>query len=218
MSQLYLFADEAGCLTFGENPNVSRYFILCSVTMRVCDVAAELMALRRQLQWAGESIGDCFHATDDRQSVRNAVFALLRRHDFRIQATIVEKARTHPRLRASGQMFYQRGWFWHLRHSVAATVDEETSMLVTAASFGTRKDRAMFHASIETALRQTLSGRAWRVDVCSAAADPCIQIADYCAWAIQRKWERGDIRSYELIADKIDHEHEVWRKHTTKYY
>jgi hypothetical protein len=88
MTQLYLFAGEAGCLAFGEKPSVSRYFILCSVTMPDC----------------------------------------------------------------------------------------------------------------------------------AAAADPGIQVADYCAWAIQRKWERGDARSYDLIADKIDHEHEVWRGHTTTYY
>jgi len=26
------------------------------------------------------------------------------------------------------------------------------------------------------------------------------KVADYCAWAIQRKWERDDLRSYELIS------------------
>jgi hypothetical protein len=27
-------------------------------------------------------------------------------------------------------------------------------------------------------------------------SDPCLQVADYCTWAIQRKWERGDERSH----------------------
>jgi hypothetical protein len=49
---------------------------------------------------------------------------------------------------------------------------------------------------------------------CPAAADPCVQIADYCAWAIQRKWERADERSYRLIAGKIDHEYDLWARGT----
>ncbi|HEV3094413.1 MAG TPA: hypothetical protein VGY30_07850 [Solirubrobacteraceae bacterium] len=31
----------------------------------------------------------------------------------------------------------------------------------------------------------------------------CLVIADYCTWAIQRRWERDDRRSHQLLADKI---------------
>jgi hypothetical protein len=34
-------------------------------------------------------------------------------------------------------------------------------------------------------------------------SEPCLVVADYCTWAIQRKWERDDQRSHELIAGKI---------------
>jgi hypothetical protein len=49
------------------------------------------------------------------------------------------------------------------------------------------------HYAIGTAL--------WR-----AAVEPCLQVADYCCWAVHRKWERNDKRSYELISDRIDSE------------
>ena len=49
-------------------------------------------------------------------------------------------------------------------------------------------------------------------------SDPCLQIADYCTWAIQRKWEGNDPRSHVLIADKIRSEFDVWQRGTTYYY
>lgn len=51
MQERYLFADEAGCFTFEKKQNVSRYFILCTITMETCDVAHDLHKLRRQLVW-----------------------------------------------------------------------------------------------------------------------------------------------------------------------
>ena len=51
-------------------------------------------------------------------------------------------------------------------------------------------------------------------------ADPCLQVADYCAWAIQRRWESGkqDIRSYDLIKDRITYEYDLFEKGTDHYY
>ena len=49
-------------------------------------------------------------------------------------------------------------------------------------------------------------------------ADPCLQIADYCCWAIQRKWESGDDRSYVLIKDKIQSDFNAFARGKTVYY
>lgn len=58
----------------------------------------------------------------------------------------------------------------------------------------------------------------YRVAFWPAETDPCLQVADYCTWALQRKWERGDERSYELIRAKIRSEYDVWKTGTTYYY
>lgn len=39
--------------------------------------------------------------------------------------------------------------------------------------------------------------------------EPCLVVADYCTWAIQRKWERNDARSQILLADKIASETKI---------
>lgn len=44
------------------------------------------------------------------------------------------------------------------------------------------------------------------------------QAADYCAWAIQRKWESGDSPSYDLIRPKLASEFDVFRVGGSIYY
>ncbi len=51
-------------------------------------------------------------------------------------------------------------------------------------------------------------------------ADPCLQVADYCAWAVQR-WEskdHWDVRSYDLIKDRITYEYELIKPGKKTYY
>jgi hypothetical protein len=77
MTRLYLFADEAGVFEFARRANVSRYFILCTVTMTSCAIGHVLLDLRRHLAWERAPLGECFHATTDKQVVRDTVFAEL---------------------------------------------------------------------------------------------------------------------------------------------
>ena len=81
--------------------------------------------------------------------------------------------------------------------------------MVMTASIGTKKERASFASAVKDAMRQTINAN-YRTDFCPASADPCLQVADYCAWALQRKWERNDLRSYNLIRDRITYEYDLW--------
>ena len=45
-----------------------------------------------------------------------------------------------------------------------------------------------------------------------------LQIADYCNWAIYRKWDRKDWRSYDLIKAAVKSEFDIFRTGTTDYY
>lgn len=217
MARLYIFADEAGDFEFSREQNVSRYFILCTVSMHSCGVASELLDLRRELAFEGLPLGDYFHCSADKQVVRDRVFEVICRHDFQIQATIMEKSKAQPRVRVDRPRFYQTGWFFHFRHGIAVPGNPVPDLLVTAATIGTRKERASFLAAIKDVMRQTVPGK-HTTSFCPAAADPCVQVADYCAWAIQRKWERNDPRSYDLIKDRITYEYELWRHGTKHYY
>jgi hypothetical protein len=134
----YVFVDEAGDFAF--TPGGSSYFILTSVTLDACTAGDELLALRRSLVWEGIEILDAFHATTDAQAVRDRVFALLRGHDFRIDANIFEKRLTPPDLRSEGAL-YERAWYLHMRHIAPQVAGRDDELLVVGASISTRARR-----------------------------------------------------------------------------
>jgi hypothetical protein len=221
MSRLYIFADEAGCMEFSRKPNVSRYFIATTVSLANCEIGDALSALRRELAWSGHELGDYFHAAYDKQSVRDAVYKLICGHDFKVQATILEKSKADPKIARSKPLFYQHAWFYHFRRIAKETVGDATELMVVTASMGTKKERTIFKGALEDVLKRTLSAVKYASNFCPAAADPCLSLADYCAWAIQRKWEspdQRDTRSYNLLKDRITDESDWWSDSTTQYY
>ncbi|MEX2167092.1 MAG: DUF3800 domain-containing protein [Methyloceanibacter sp.] len=220
MSRLFVFADEAGCFTFNREPNVSRYFILCTVVMDSCAVGTALLDLRRQLAWDGLELGEYFHATKDKQAVRDAVFAEIIKHPFTVQATIMEKSKAQPQVRETKPRFYQYGYFFHFKHGASSQLPHNCEALVTTASLGTRKEKVAFESAVDDVMRQTKRTRKWVADFRPCHADPCLQVADYCAWAIQRKWESPDKNqaSFELIRDRISYEYDLFRPGTKHYY
>jgi hypothetical protein len=219
MTNRYLFADESGDFTFTRAPNVSKYFILCTVTTSSLEVGAALHQLRHDLVWEKErGLGDYFHATSDTQAIRDRVFETALQHRWRVQATICEKAKARPQVRKTKARFYKYPWYYHLKHSLARHIKPTDRFLVTAASIGTKKERETFCNDLDDVMQQNLAPNCWAVDFRPARTDPCLQLADYCCWAISRKWERGDNRSFDLISDRITYEYELWKHSTTLYY
>lgn len=43
-------------------------------------------------------------------------------------------------------------------------------------------------------------------------------LADYCLWAVYRKWERGDDVNYSKIAGKVKTEFDLWAAGWKTYY
>ena len=218
MPDKFVFADEAGCFTFEKKQGASRFFVLCTVVMDNCNVAADLLALRRELAWNKAPLGDYFHASTDQQVIRDAVFAELAKHPFTVQATIMEKTKAEPQVRIDKPRFYKIGWFFHFKFGAALQVAKAQDVLITAASLGTKRERLSFQNPVADVMNQTVRGPSWATDFWPAGSDPCLQVADYCAWAIQRKWELGDTRSYDLIKNRITYEYDLWARGTTHYY
>jgi hypothetical protein len=214
----YVFADEAGNFDFSSKAGATRYFILATVTVDDCALGNEVLELRRLLAWRGLSLSEVIHATTDAQVVRDEVFGLLAGQNFRVDATILEKRKALPRLYADESYFYQMAWYLHFKFVAPRIVTPADRLLVTAASVGTRKKRADFHNAVRRVVRQVAPVAEHQVAFWPYASDPCLQAADYCTWAIQRKWEQSDDRSHVLIRDKIASEFDVWEIGKTFYY
>lgn len=218
MTRSYVFSDEAGCFNFSRGPNISRYFVVCTIALDSCDIGADLLDLRRQMVWEGMPVGNMFHATNDKQVIRDRVFSFINDYDFRIDATLLEKSKAAPQTRSTNERFYQYAWYYHFKHIAPHILRGKREILITAASIGTNKGQAVFTSAVNNVVQQNLRREQWATTFPPSATDPCLQIADYCTWAIQRKWEMNDHRSHDIIADKIHTEFDLWRTGTRHYY
>ena len=45
-----------------------------------------------------------------------------------------------------------------------------------------------------------------------------LQIADYCCWAVYRKWDRNEMKCYDTIKEAIRSEFDIFSKGNTYYY
>lgn len=218
-SRRHVFADEAGNFDFRRAQNVSNYFIICTVTMEDCARPAALLTeLKRQLAWEQLPLSDYFHCTTDAQAVRDRVFAAISECDFQVQATIMEKAKANPSTRDTPARFYRHGWLYHLRHGLREFIESADELHITAASVGTKKGQVAFTDAVRDVVKETVGETPARTSFWQCATDPCLQLADYCTWAVQRKWELKDTRSYDLIADRLTYEYDLFQRGKTLYY
>jgi hypothetical protein len=123
----------------------------------------------------------------------------------------MEKSKAYPRVRVSNDVFYKYGWYYHFSHAAKKIVKNADELLVTAASIGTKRGQGVFSTAVNDVLQQVLrSSHQHETNFCRSIADPCLQAADYCTWAVQKKWETGNTLSFDLIRDRIDHEVDMW--------
>lgn len=213
-----MFGDESGNFDFSRSPGASRYFILTTITTEDVTIEQDLLALRRQLQWEGHDLPGPFHATEDKQAVRDEVFNVLSGHSFRIDATILDKPKTRPEDRPTEEHFYELAWYLHFQHLAPAVLRDGDELLAVGASLGTKKKRTAMHSAVQGAIKRCSVGVEYRTAFWLASSDPCLQVADYCSWAIFRLWEQGDNRSRLLIQSKLATEFDAFHTHGTLYY
>lgn len=215
----YIYADETGNFDFSDQIGATRYFILTTVAVVDHAVESDLLALRRELAWNDEPLAVGFHATDNRRAVRSRVFTTLGKHSFRVDATILEKRKARPEIRRTRESFYGFAWYYHLTGLLPALSADNNELLIIAASNYNSMHRE-FHSAVNTVANAVALASIINSSVWSAASSPLLQVADYCAWAIQRKWETtpSDTSHYNLIRNKVASEFDLFQNGTATYY
>ena len=159
-----------------------------------------------------------FHATEDKQYVRDNVFAVLANLDFGFDVTLIEKREAQPQVRPDEPTLFKYAWFYHLKYLAPQAFLPGDEALIIAAELGTKRTRQAFRGAIEDVMTQCLPYRVkrtlafWRDE-----SDVALQAADYLTWAVMRFYERNDSRSYDLIKHKINAPYDLF-KIGTKYY
>ena len=217
--QLYLFLDEAGNLDF--SPNGTRYFLLGGITKeRPFRAYQELAELKYDLIEQGIGL-EYFHAAEDKQATRNRVFDIIRRHldGVRVDALLVEKSKTPPGLRVE-EKFYPH-MIGELLQTILAQhrLEDYAEVIVFTDRIPVQRKRGAVEKAVKQALAAILpAGTRYRVFHHDSKSNYDLQIADYCIWAVYRKWALGDARSYEMIAPVVKQEWNYYQAETATYY
>lgn len=216
---IYIFLDEAG--NFDFSPSGTPYFILGSLTKeRPFKAYQELTDLKYDLIEQGTDV-EHFHASEDRQEVRNNVFQIIAGNlqGCKVDATIIEKRKTAPSLHDSAK-FYPKMLGYHLRYILErVNWGGVAEVVVITDRIPVVKKRQAVEKAVKLTLADMLpKGAIYRVLHHDSKSNFDLQIADYCTWALHRKWTQGDERSYKLIHPAIRSEFDIFRSGTQQFY
>lgn len=198
---IYLFIDESGNLDFSENG--SRYFLLGVLSTRdPRPMAAALTDLRYELLAEGLEL-ECFHAAEDTHAVRSRVFALLTQvGGFEVDVLVADKRAMHPDLRDPAE-FYAYLAHVLIDAVVRRLLDFNELVIVVTDRIPLQSRRKAFEKAFKQGLREIMGDRVFWLVHHPSAADPGLQAADYCTWAVQRAWQRGDTRPFEHVRARV---------------
>jgi hypothetical protein len=224
MKTLYLFIDESGNLDF--SPSGTKYYLLNVLsTTHPFGIGSPLLKLRYELlpnYACGPQMedGGSFHASEDIQTVRNQVFSILTNtnHDLRIDSVIAQKNKTHPTLQKQEVEFYRTLGETALRYALSRVEWHGYDHVVMVfSSVFDRKKRGILKQAFKSLIKRH-AGVPFALYFHDSKFDLCNQAVDYFGWAVYRKWEIGDARSYELVKSLVQSEFQIFEKGKTEYY
>jgi hypothetical protein len=214
-----MFLDEGGNLDFSAKG--SRYFSLSCITIeRPFLLHTALDGYKYDLIEFGKNI-EYFHCADDNSFVRARVFQIIQQNlqAFRIDSLIVEKCKTGPALQET-MKFYPKMLGYLIRYVVKGyDLNKVDEIIVITDSIPVNKRRQAIEKAVKTTLAEMLPiDTEYRILHHASKSHYGLQIADYCNWAILRKWERGDAEHYETIKPSLQSEYNIFQSGTRKYY
>jgi hypothetical protein len=227
---LFIFLDESGNLDF--SPKGTRYWSLTAFcTFQPRGGKGAFFDLLYTLADEGKG-QECFHASEDKQDVRDRVFALINglQDSHEIHSVIAEKQKTNPvlyrRAAKSGKnktgkdesRFYGIVCKSLLKYAFQCPRFSSAKKIVVILSSIFTKEKHDFIRGTLIAELKSLTKASFHIYFHQTKSEFNCQIADYCGWAIWRKWESQDRRSYDLISNKIRNEFEIFAKGTKLYY
>ena len=216
---LYIFLDEGGNFDFSIGG--TKYFTITALSKeRPFEAYIPLCELKYDLIELGTVI-ESFHAAEDRQAVRNSVFDIIHQHlsGTRLDSLIVEKRKTGPDLQKE-ELFYP-GMIGHLLPYVIKGYDLSLfdKIIVFTDTIPVNRKRKAIEKAIKIILARKLPiNVTYEIFHHASKSNYDLQIVDYCNWAIYRKWERQDDRSYQVIRNVLKSEFDIFRTGTRYYY
>ena len=204
---VYAFLDESGNLDFSRKG--TRYFVMTSVSMkrpfRINDAVDNYIY---ECIENGIDI-EYFHCYSDSKRVRRVVYDLIAEHvgSIDIDCLIIKKSGVAAELQ-NGVRFYPAmlGRILNSTTQFASVAEDSPEIVIITDTVPINKERRAVEKTIQTTLARVLPKVRYRAFHHQSRSHYGLQIADYCSWAIFRKWEIGDSTWYDQIQSSIRQE------------
>jgi hypothetical protein len=219
LATIHIALDESGDFNF--NRNSSLYYVFTAAwTYDPTPLANSLTELRYSLLKQGKNIIS-FHACEDEQSTRNAVVDRLCAYDgWRFASVVVEKPKVNPAIRDPYEFYPKFASMLFLFIFRGCLQKGTTQVLVFTDSLPLQRNREPVEKAFKVVCRRELGRIPFQVYHHPRATNAWIQVADYCCWAVYRKWHHNDDRTYQRLRCRLKAEElEVFRRgDQTVYY
>jgi hypothetical protein len=201
LSTLHVHLDESGSPKFTAQS--SRYYVFATVwTYDPSPLALELTTLRFKLLREGHDISH-FHAQKDRQHHKQTIARALASHsNWTWAAAIIEMAKVFPAIRPP-HTFYPTFLAAPLRFVLRGRVSEATNVLIYTDQLQINKDYVKKAIKLTCSTELEERELPYHLYHHPSASNAWLQVADYCAHAVYKKWEFGDTRLYDVLRSRL---------------
>lgn len=149
-------------------------------------------------EYKERNICNGFHATEDKQDVRNEVFKIISTmREIVVHSIIVRKNRTHPNLYPPEKFYPKISSF--LIDYIQKRYRFSKLCVMFNGSPVDKKKQAMLKGLKEEISKKGIS-REYYIYFPNSSTERMLDVADYICWAIAKKWEKNDERSYDMIS------------------
>ena len=204
----YFFVDESGDTVFyskkgkwivgGENGSSPILLVGMIRTKEPEKIRRQMEHLRKEME-KDESLKEIpsiektkriFHAKDDCQKVRDKVFKLLKELPFVYDFVVIKKTeKIFEEIEGKPEKLYE-----YLLQKLFEKIEREPEKShIYIATRGKRKRKKQ----LENVVGQEVIPQA-------SSGEICLQVVDYCNWAIQRAYLKGEQKYYKLLEDKFE--------------
>lgn len=188
-----IFVDEAGQLT-DYTANGSKYFVIAAVKMDSLEPCNSLTHFRHGLEDEGFPLPKGFHAVNDPAKLRERVFSAISDLPIEVDYVALEKSKLFSQLRPRESHVYGLAVGILFKFLFEYRYDKSCAKRVFLPAYSAGQTKR----HVNEACRDFINAAGLRsktiasISTWETSTDIGLQIADYCAWIFQRKYEKGD--------------------------
>jgi hypothetical protein len=199
----YIFLDESGNWVFSKKG--TQYLVFTSlVTENPHLFDIKLSNLKHAFLRDGHDISE-FHASEDKQFVRNKVFECLREEGgYEIDSVVIEKCKTDPALVENPGRLYRKVFSVLLKYVLSR--HSFSKIIIFTDSLPNVGKKEELKKGLKIAIKEIVPDKPFHIYHHPSNSHYCLQAVDYCSWAIYKNfgnWGKPEPRPLGEISEKI---------------